>query len=350
MDTTKISDKQEQYPEQLFGILADGTEIYSYQLTNRNGLQMTVINYGATITSLKIPLKDGTKIDVVAGFPAAEDYSNSFGLPSPPYFGSVVGRFAGRIRNGKFKLADKEYQLNTNQGKHHLHGGNKGFSQAFWNVKQVVEGENPSIVLTYTSKENEENYPGELTVEVSYTLTDKNELITEYKAIGSEDTIVNLTQHSYFNLEGHFASIKDQDLFINSVKVLLTDDENIPTGEILDVTGTSLDFSNIAKCPHKIDHSYVVDKVNNPAATLYSDKTGIKMTVFTTQPTVHIYAGGNCFGQIKGKEGADYHSLSGICFETQNYTDAPNHSDFPSAVLKKGETYNQKTTFLFETI
>ena len=349
MIEANISDIHTSSHKTLFGVLPNGTEVYSYQLTNKNGLQMTVINYGATITSLMIPSKNETKVDIVTGFQTIEDYVNSFDLPSPPYFGAIAGRFAGRINKGRFITGNKEYQLNTNHGRHHLHGGNQGFSQVFWEVKYIEGQGNTSITLTYTSEDGEENYPGQLTVEVTYTLTDNNELVTEYKAVSTEDTIVNLTQHSYFNLEGHLATIENQELFVNSVKILKTDAENIPTGDFVDVSESALDFSNTSKCPHIIDNSYIIEDKKQSAATLYSNKTGIKMSVFTTQPTVHIYVGGNCFGQIKGKEDADYNSLSGICFEAQNHTDAPNHPGFPSAVLKKEETYNQKTTFLFET-
>lgn len=334
--------------KQPFGILTDGTEVYSYQLVNKNGLEMTVINYGATITSLKIPGKGGIKVDVVAGFHTVEDYIDSFELPSPPYFGAIAGRFAGRINKGKFVIENREYQLKTNHGKHHLHGGNQGFSQVFWEVKYVEGQENTSITLTYTSEDGEENYPGQLTVDVTYTLTDNNELVVAYKAVTTADTIVNLTQHSYFNLEGHLATIEDQELFVNSVKILETDAENIATGNFIDVSGSNLDFSTASKCPHIIDNSYVIENNNQAAAVLSSNKTGIKLSVFTTQPTVHIYVGGNCFGQIKGKENADYHALTGICFEAQNHTDSPNHPEFPSAVLKKEETYDQRTIFLFE--
>ena len=332
------------FPKSLFGTLADGTEVYSYSLSNNRGLQMEVINYGATITSLKIPTPNGI-VDVVAGFDTIEGYIQSFELPSAPYFGAVAGRFAGRIHNGRFAIGDKNYQLNTNLGANHLHGGNQGFSQVYWIVKQQQQN---SITVMYTSKDNEENYPGEVTVEVTYTLTENNELVVTYKATASKDTILNLTQHSYFNLEGHLSTIEGQQLFVNSVDVIKTDDKNIPTGEIINVSGTELDFSKPSDCPHTIDHSFIIGDSAKPAATLYSDETKIKMSVFTTQPTVHIYVGGNCFGQIKGKEGADYHRLTGICFEAQNHTDAPNHPEFPSAVLRKGETYKHSTAFLFE--
>lgn len=333
-----------------FGVLADGKEVFCYTLTNKNGMELSVINYGATITSLKAPLSNHEKVDVVLGFDNLESYINSFELPSAPYLGAIVGRFAGRINEGEFLLNGKTIRLTKNHGKHQLHGGNKGFSQQFWDLKNSSTAENPSMTFTYTSQDNEENYPGILTVEVTYTLTEDNQVIVEYHAKSTEDTLVNLTQHSYFNLEGHQHSINNQFLFVNAVKTLETDNENIPTGHFLNISNCPFDFTSEKKCPTSIDNSFVLDKKTKIAASLFSEKTQLKMTVFTNQPAVHIYVGGNCFEKIEGKENANYHPQSGICFETQNFPDAPNHPNFPSAVLKQGETYHQQTIFAFEKI
>ena len=202
------------------GNLPDGGVIDSCEINNKNGMQLNIITYGATITSLKIPLKNDSFIDVVLGFDTIEDYLNSFLLKSAPYFGSTVGRYAGRINNSVFKLNNKSIFLNSNNNGHSLHGGNIGFSQKIWQIKNVCEGENPSITLSYLSPDGEENYPGDLSIDLTYTLSEENELIIEYDATTSEDTVINLTHHSYFNLDGHNSTILEQDLSINSKKIL----------------------------------------------------------------------------------------------------------------------------------
>ncbi|UQD55489.1 aldose epimerase family protein [Flavobacterium sp. K5-23] len=331
----------------LFGILPNGTAIYSYELTNKNGLRLTIINYGATVTSLKLPLNKSDTIDVVLGFDNLEDYVKSFDLENAPYLGATVGRFAGRINKGRFNLNGKSYHLNTNNNSHSLHGGNIGFSQKVWEVKTVTKGENPSITLAYFSPNQEENYPGDLSVELKYTLSDENELILEYKATASEDTIVNLTHHSYFNLEGHKAVISDQEIVVNAQQFLEINDENIFTGRFLNVLNSTSDFSFPDKCPSNIDRTFVLNKEKRVAASLFSVKNNLKMVVITNQPTVHVYVGGDT-ADIGGKDGAQYHSLSGICFETQNFPNATNHPHFPSSILKKEEIYQHLTTYKFE--
>ncbi|MBY0487486.1 MAG: galactose mutarotase [Flavobacteriaceae bacterium] len=333
-----------------FGILPDGEEVLLYTLYNNKGIEVSVMNYGATITSLKIPLSYTKKVDVVLGFETLEDYSNSFNLPNAPYFGTTVGRYAGRINNGQFLLNEKLIQLNKNLGNHNLHGGKTGFSRKFWKLITISESENPSITFQYVSENNEENFPGEMTVEVTYTITDANELKVSYTASSLEDTIINLTQHSYFNLDGHSEDIVNQQLSINSFKTLETNINNIPTGNFFELARSPFDFTTPKECPTKIDNTFVLNKENEVAATLFSTKNKLKMSVFTNQPAVHIYVGGNCFNQIKGKENVSYHPLSGICFETQNFPDAPNHSHFPSSFLQKGAVYNHETTFKFEII
>ncbi|MFV8342514.1 aldose epimerase family protein [Flavobacterium sp. XS2P39] len=337
------------YIMELFGLMPGGEVVDSYELTNKNGMQLNVINYGATITSLKMPLKNGEIVDVVLGFDTLEAYINSFDLESAPYLGATVGRFAGRIKDGTFSLNGKKSFLNKNNANHSLHGGNKNFSQKVWNVENSTEGKNPSITFSYSSPDNEENYPGELSVELTYTLSEENELIIEYKANTTEDTIVNLTHHSYFNLDGHQSDISEQELIVNSVKMLETTNENIPTGRFLNVADSSFDFTQPKKCPSKIDTTFVLEKENEFSASLFNKKNNLKMAVYTNQPGVHIYVGGNCFNAIKGKENADYHALSGICFETQNFPDAPNHEHFPNSVLKREKTYYHKTIYKFQS-
>lgn len=331
-----------------FGYMPDGGVVNSCKLTNKNGMQLKVINYGATITSLKIPLKKGGFLDVVLGFDTLEAYINSFGLNGAPYFGATVGRYAGRINNSTFSLNGKSIHLNNNNNAHSLHGGDIGFSQKQWKLKNVEEGENRSITLSYFSPDGEENYPGDLSIDLTYTLSEENELIVEYVATTSEDTIINLTHHSYFNLDGHNSTILEQELTIDSNRILVADNENIPTGQFLNLENNSFDFSHGKKCPQTIDTTFVLNESKVFSASLFNPKNNLEMLVYTNQPAVHIYVGGNCFNAIKGKENKDYHSLSGICFETQNFPDAPNHEHFPNAVLRKGEVYRHKTIYKFQ--
>jgi aldose 1-epimerase len=332
-----------------FGLMPDGAIIDSFELTNSKGAKLKVINYGATVTSLKIPLKNGSIVDVVLGFDTLENYLMSFDLESAPYMGAAIGRYAGRINNSTFSLNGEVVLLNKNNNAHTLHGGTKGFSQEVWKLKKITNGKNPSVTLTHFSPDGDENYPGDLSVDLIYTLSEENELIVEYVATTSEDTVVNLTHHSYFNLDGHMSDIKDQDLTVNSVRVLDTTKENIPTGWFFNVCNCPFDFTTFQKCPQKIDSTYVLNKKEEFAASLFNKKNNLRLSVYTNQPSVHLYVGGNCFNAIKGKEGADYHSLSGICFETQNFPDAPNHEHFPSSILRKGEIYFHKTIYKFQS-
>jgi aldose 1-epimerase len=332
----------------IFGIKPNGETVYCYELKNNNGVEVKIINYGATITSLKIPLKTGELIDVVLGLDSLEDYIKSYEIGGSPYYGATVGRYSGRIKGGLFTLNNKVYQLEKNLNNHSLHGGNIGLSQRIWALKKITDGTNPSITLTYFSPNNEGGFPGDLNLELTYTLSENNELSIDYIATTSEDTIINLTNHSYFNLEGPTETVANQDLFINSDHLLDTDNENVPTGGILNIKNSPFDFSNTKKCPVKIDTSFVLNKENKIAASLYSEKNNLKMLVFTDQPSVHIYVGGKNDDSITAKEKIKYQLNSGICFETQNYPDAPNQSHFPNSVLKKGETYLQKTVYKFE--
>jgi aldose 1-epimerase len=332
----------------VFGKLPNNQDVHAYTLRNKNGCELTVINYGATITSLKIPTDTTNKVDVVLGFDSLEAYCNSYDLPSAPYFGAVIGRYAGRINEASFTLNSKNINLTTNHKTHQLHGGNEGFSQKIWRVIQQTTEDNPSITLEYYSEALEENYPGAVTVKVTYTLTENNELKVGFWAKSSEDTIINLTQHSYFNLNGHCSSVENLKLQVHSKNIVETTNELIPTGKFTDLQNHAFDFSTFKDCPTHIDTTFVLE--DNRAAVLYSESSNLQMTVTTTQPAVHIYVGGNCFDTILGKEHAKYHPLSGICFETQNFPDAPNHSHFPNAILKKDEIYTHETVFQFESI
>jgi aldose 1-epimerase len=269
----------------LFGTMPNGDAVYSYELKNNNGIEVKIINYGATITSLKIPLKSGIMIDVVLGLDSLEDYIKSYEIGGSPYFGATVGRYSGRINKGLFTINNNVYQLEKNLNSHSLHGGNIGFSQRNWEVVKITEGKNPSISLYYFSPNNESGFPGDLKVELNYTLTENNELSIEYLATTSEDTIVNMTNHSYFNLEGPAEIVANQDLYINSKTLLETNADNVPTGVLLNVVNSPNDFSSTKKCPDKIDTSFVLNKENKIAASLYSEKNNLKMGILKNRIT-----------------------------------------------------------------
>ena len=335
-------------PTQLFGELSNGSKVYSHEISNSNGMTLKVMDYGATVIALKKTLKNGKVVDVVLGFDSLSDYVDSYSLPSAPYFGATVGRFAGRIANATFDLNGKSIVLHQNNNGNALHGGTEGFSQKQWQLEQLKTDKNPSVSFSYTSPAGEERYPGELRVSITYTLTEENELEIEYKAFTNEATIVNLTHHSYFNLEGQHSSVLEHELQINAAEVLATK-AMIPTGELLPVQSTEWDYTNLKPCPEAIDTTFAVNTKETLVATLLSKENNLKMEVFTNQPGLHVYVGGNCFNQIKGKENASYHSQSGICFETQNFPDAPNHPNFPSAILLPGDIYFHKTIYKFQS-
>jgi aldose 1-epimerase len=322
----------------------------TYILKNKNKVEAHLLTYGATLSSLKIPLKNGKNIDVVLGFDSLENYKKSFDISGAPYYGATVGRFAGRIKDGKFSVNGEEYQLFLNNNGNSLHGGLSGFAQKKWQIVSQSVNENPSITFRYTSPSLEENYPGTLIVDVTYTLTERNEFIIAYSATSSEDTIINLTHHSYFNLDGQDGSVENQELFVNANQLVETDANNIPTGKLIDLEHHAFDFRKPKKCPTHIDNTFVVVDNDKVCATLSSKKNEIKMDVITSQPGVHIYVGGSCQAELSGKNNVKYHALSGICFETQNFPDAPNHDNFPSAILRKGEKYHHKTTYSFQNL
>lgn len=350
MEIKHISHFKDTSSSKLFGLTPENEEILSFELSNKNGMKVQIINYGATITSIKVPVANDNLIDVVLGFDNAQSYLASYLLQGAPYYGATVGRYAGRINKGQFTLNDKNFQLNINNSKNALHGGNKGFSQKIWNVTNLNSGENPSISLSLISEDLDENFPGELQVTITYTLTEANELKLEYKATSTKDTIINLTHHSYFNLDGHEGSVLNQELFIASDKIVEIDSDNIPTGNFTDLLNHDFDFRTAKKAPASIDNSFVIEPTNDVVAKLYSSKNNLQMSVYTDQPSVHIYVGGKCDETLKGKNNTTYHSSSGICFETQNFPDAPNHEHFPNSVLRKGSAYHQKTVYKFENI
>ncbi len=319
-------------------------KISLYKLINKNGIEANFTNYGATILSLLIPTKNG-KIDVVLGFDSVAEYIKAYEIGASPYFNSIIGRFAGRIKNAQFELNGKTIQLDQNHGKHHLHGGKHQLSNVAWNFENYNEETN-TLSFSYLSKANE-FYPGDVTIEVAYTLTDENELNIKYKATTTEDTLLNLTNHAYFNLDGISGNTLDQKLQINAEKFLELDSENIPTGKFIPMENHAFDLRSSKNIVAGIDHCFVLKNNTEPAAILESVKNGVTMKVYTDQPAVQIYVGGKTSDELQNKESVEYHTESGICFETQVFPDAPNHENFPNAILRKGETYQQNTTFQF---
>jgi aldose 1-epimerase len=347
METKHKSQSTSNLSIKSFGTTPDGQEVESCELVNNQGTKAEIITFGASLRSLKLTTKDNKTIDVVLGFNNIESYAKSFELDGCPYFGATVGRYAGRINNSVFALNNKQITLNTNNFNHSLHGGIDNFSRKVWDIKTIKAGNNPAITLSYLSKSNEENYPGDLSVEITYTLTEENELVITYQATTTEDTVINLTHHSYFNLDGHEGTVLDQKVNLPSNQRLDITNEGIPTGKFIDLTGTDFDFRTTKNCPAIIDNSFIIENKEEVVATLLSVKNNLKMDVYTDQPSVHIYVGGKCDAGLETKENIDYHSQSGICFETQNYPDAPNQAHFPNSVLKSNEIYQQKTTYKF---
>ena len=329
-----------------------------YILTNKVGSEITITNYGAKIVSLMVPDKDGTLRDIVLGHPSIDEYITS----EEPYFGALCGRTANRIANGRFILNEVEYKLAINNGPNSLHGGIKGFNVVVWDVMKVTDN---SIELYYLSKDGEEGFPGNLSVWVTYTLTDNNSLDITYRASTDKTTILNLTNHSYFNLSGEGDPyIGDHILTINADTYLPTDSTAIPYGDAEPVSETPMDFM----CPVKIgerinddfeqlkfgkgyDHTYVLNKSSenefSMAALCISPKTNIKMEIYTTEPGMQLYTGNWMTGNFTAKNGNRYPERSAVCFETQHFPDSINKPDYPSVVLNPDEMYQSKTSFRF---
>lgn len=328
---------------------ADGKPVDLYTLTNANGVQVKITTYGGIVTSWVTPDKNGNKTNVVLGFDSLSGY-----LAKPPYFGAIIGRYGNRIAKGTFKIDTTTYQLATNNGENHLHGGNKGYDKVVWDAKPADS--TTSLTLTYLSKDGEEGYPGNLNITVVYTLTDENELLIDYTAETDKTTVVNLTNHSYFNLTGDVNNtILDHQLQINADKYTPVDAGLIPTGELKDVKGTPFDFLQ----PHKIgeriaavdggyDHNFVLTRTGSDlelVATLTDSVSGRKLEVFTTEPGLQFYSGNFLDGTIKTSDGKSINLRTGLCLETQHFPDSPNQPAFPSTLLKPGEKYHTVTKY-----
>jgi aldose 1-epimerase len=342
-----------------FGKLPDGTEVDSYTLTNKNGVEVKITNYGATVTSIKVPDRNGKMDDVALGYDSIDGY-----LAKNPHLGSLAGRYANRIGKGEFKLGDKTITLAKNNGPNHLHGGPNGFFKQIWKAADASGEAGAAVRMTYLSKDGEENYPGNLEATVTYTLTDQNELKIEYSATTDKETVVNLTNHSYFNLAGAGnGDILGHQLKINARQTTPVDKTMIPTGKLADVAGTPFDFSKLTAIgarindPHEqivigngYDHNFVLDtggKLDVQAVEVYEPITGRVMEVFTDQPGVQLYTANFLDGTIIGKGGKTYPRRGAFCLETQHYPDSPNKPNFPSTVLKPGEKYQTTTIYKF---
>lgn len=335
-----------------YGKTADGAAVEIYTLRNSAGSEARIITYGGTVVSLKVPDREGKFGEVVLGLGSLADYeSQKF------FLGSLIGRYANRIAKGKFTLGGKTYTLATNNGENHLHGGVRGFDRVVWRATGFVDHGRANLKLTYISKDGEEGYPGTLNVEVTYSLTEANELKVAYQAASDKDTICNLTQHSYFNLRGS-GDILDHELMINADKFTPTDSGSIPTGELRSVKGTPFDFLTPTAIGKRIsddneqlkfgngyDHNWVLNKKGKElslAAKLSDPVSGRVMEVWTTEPGLQFYSGNFLEGPFAHR--------SGLCLEAQVFPDSPNREDFPPAVLKKGGVYNQTTIYKFGTI
>jgi len=334
-----------------FGKAAVAKDVYLFTLTNKNGLTVKITDYGGIVTSLLVPDKNGKLGDIVLGFDNIESY-----LAGHPYFGAIIGRYGNRIAAGKFSLNGKEYKLAVNDGENHLHGGLIGFDKVIWNTAEVQDPLGPALELSYFSRDGEEGYPGNLSVNVKYTMDDRNELRIDYMAQTDQVTVVNLTHHSYFNLACS-GDILSHSMQINADRYTVVNSSLIPTGEIRPVQNSPMDFiashtigSRIAQVQGGYDHNYVLNKVEKElslAARVQETFSGRTMEVFTTEPGVQFYSGNFLNGSLKGKGGAVYQKHAGFCLETQHFPDSPNHKEFPSTVLKKGEIYKQTTVFKF---
>jgi len=339
-----------------FGTTADGAAVDRYTLRNSHGMTVRLVSYGATVTELLVPDRQGKLADVVLGFDRLAQYETE-----SPYFGCTVGRVAFRISQGKFTLEGKPYQLTINNPPHHLHGGTKGFSKVVWRGEPLAGSAAPAVKFTHHSPDGDQGYPGNLDVTVVYTLTEQNDLRIEYTAAGDRPTPVNLTHHTYFNLNGAGSgSVLDHVLRVYAGRCTQLDQKGIPSGRIGAVAGTPLDFRVPAAIGERMqpgtpvaggyDMSYLVDRTGPglaPMATLDAPKSGRRLEVFSTEPAVVLYTGNYLDGTLHGKQGAVYGKHAGVCLETAHLPDSVNRPEFPSIILRPGQTYRQTCIYRF---
>jgi aldose 1-epimerase len=340
-----------------FGTLPDGTSVDLYTITNAQGMEIRATNYGGIVVSLRVPDKKGNLDDIALGFDDLKGY-----LANTPYFGAIIGRYGNRIANGKFTLDGKEYTLARNNGPNSIHGGLKGFNKVVWQGESFQGPAGVGIILSYTSKDGEEGYPGNLKTKVTYTLTDKNEWIIDYEAVTDKATPVNLTEHTYFNLAGEGkGDVLGHLLQLNASRFTPVDQNLIPTGELRPVKSTPLDFTQPTgigaridadyeqlRLGHGYDHNFVIDRKDSDpvlAARVKEPTSGRVLEVYTTEPGVQLYTGNFLDGTITGKGGHVYKQRFGFCLETQHFPDSPNNPDFPTTVLRPGQTYHSRTIY-----
>ncbi len=364
-NSTNTNDTQKVQTSQViktsFGLLSDGQISSLYTLTNKNGMKVSITDYGGIIVSVLVPDKNGIMADVVLGYDSVGLYEKN-----NPYFGAIIGRYGNRIAKGKFSIDGKSYQLATNNAPNHLHGGSKGYDKKMWNVT-AIEGEEPSLVMTYLSKDMEEGYPGNVENKVSYTLTNENAIKIDFEAMTDKATIVNMCNHSYFNLNGGKSNILNHSLQIFADKYCAVDETLIPIVGLADVTNTPFDFRSIKNIGADIDkndtqlknglgydHCWVLHQKASSgiilAAILQDSVSGRTMHVETTEPGIQFYSGNFLDGTIVGKYGVKYHKRSGLCLETQHFPDSPNRPDYPGTLLQPGEKYLSTTTYTFGLI
>jgi aldose 1-epimerase len=341
-----------------FGTTADGQAVEAYTLTNKHGAKVKIITYGARVVSIEVPDRGGKLGDVALGYDDIQGYEKD-----SSYLGPIVGRYGNRIAKGRFTLDGQTYSLATNNNGNHLHGGLRGFDRVVWVAKGAVVAGAGRLKLTYLSKDQEEGYPGNLSVTVVYTWTNRNELKIEYSAQTDKATVLNLTNHAYFNLAGAgVGDILNHEMRINALRFTPTDETSIPTGELRSVKGTPLDFTSAVAIGKRIeekyeqlisgsgyDHNFVVNKLRGKlglAAEVYEQGSGRVLQVFSTEPGVQFYSGNFLNGAI-GKQGLAYPRRSGFCLETQHFPDSPNKPRFPSTVLRPGGRYTQTTIYQF---
>ena len=342
-----------------FGVLPSGDSVHVFSLVNANGIELRALDYGAIIVSLRTPDRNGTLGDIVLGFDTLDGY-----VKSSPYFGAVAGRYANRIAKGRFTLDGTTYHLAINNGPNSLHGGLKGFDKVVWRAEARRDSSGAAIVFRYTSKDGEEGYPGTLNVQVTYTLTDRNELAIDYLATTDKATPVNLTQHSYFNLAGDGSGdVLGHVLTIDADRFIPIDSTSIPTGVVRPVAGTAFDLrkgvpigahidepDEQLKNAHGYDHTFVINR-SGPglvhAARVVEPVSGRTLDVATTEPGVQLYTGNFLDGTFAGKGGHVYNRRGAFCLETQHFPDSPNQPAFPSTILRPGAEYRSRTVYTF---
>lgn len=347
-----------------FGVTPAGDSVDVFTITNSNGMRMRVTNYGGIITSLHAPGQNGME-DVVLGFDSLEAYTNETYESANPYFGAIIGRYGNRIDEAQFTLDGQTYTLQANNGPNHLHGGEPGFDEVVWSAEPFETADSVGVVLTYTSPDGEEGYPGRLDTKVTYALTNDNEVALTYQATTTKATPVNLTQHSYFNLDGAGdETILDHELMIDADTFTPVDSTLIPTGQFRSVAGTPFDFQEPTPIGARIDadnrqlniaggydHNFVLSRQESDslrlAARVYGPDSGRLMEVFTTEPGLQFYSGNFLDGSLVGKSGTPYQQHAGFALETQHFPDSPNQPNFPSTILRPDEAYTTRTVYRF---